>query len=104
MFLKNIPTCLQQASEYFFQNTSAAALAQYFPMISKYDLTPGLTAVQGQLITEDGEFVDDFIIEFFEGNDVGSRIINCRFIPSPGATSCISLAELVCDKLCPKIL
>lgn len=66
--------------------------------ISERNVRPGPTAVQAQLLNADGRFEDDYIMEFFEGDGLRRRIINCFFMPSPAATSCLAIAELVADK------
>jgi hypothetical protein len=64
-------------------------------MIAESDILPGPSAVQGQVVTNDGEFIDDFLIEVFEGSGIQKRIVNCRFIPSPGATSSLAIAQMI---------
>ncbi|XP_044255345.1 L-2-hydroxyglutarate dehydrogenase, mitochondrial-like [Tribolium madens] len=99
LFLKNFQTCLHQVTEAVSGDFRTAVLNKYLPMISKNDILPGPTAVQGQIVTKDGEFVDDFLFEIFEGEGVQKRIINCRFVPSPGATSSLAIANMVYDKI-----
>nr|CAH7731604.1 unnamed protein product [Callosobruchus chinensis] len=67
--------------------------------ISEENVTPGPTAVQAQYINEDGSFTEDFIIDFFQGEGIGKRIINCRFLPSPAATCSLAIAEYVCENI-----
>ncbi|XP_018573792.1 L-2-hydroxyglutarate dehydrogenase, mitochondrial-like [Anoplophora glabripennis] len=67
--------------------------------ISEKDIQEGPAAVLGQLVNNDGSFVDDFRIEFFEGKGIGSRVINCKFLPSPAATCSLAIAEYVGKKL-----
>ncbi|EFA02277.2 L-2-hydroxyglutarate dehydrogenase, mitochondrial-like Protein [Tribolium castaneum] len=99
LFLKNLQTCLHQVTEAVSCDFRTAVLNKYLPMISKNDILPGPTALQGQIVTKDGEFVDDFLFDIFEGKGIHKRIINCRFVPSPGATSSLAIANMVHDKI-----
>ena len=80
-----------------------STLNKYFPMLSKNDILPGPTAVQGQIVTNDGEFVDDFLIEIFGDEGIQKRIINCRFVPSPGATCSLAIAEMIYAEIAKKL-
>ncbi|KAJ8919524.1 hypothetical protein NQ315_002145, partial [Exocentrus adspersus] len=63
--------------------------------INVEDFQPGPQAVQAQLINSDGSFVDDFTFEFFQGDGITKRVINCKFLPSPAATCSLAIAEYV---------
>ncbi|RZC34891.1 L-2-hydroxyglutarate dehydrogenase, mitochondrial-like, partial [Asbolus verrucosus] len=99
--LKNFRSCLSQATQVIFEDVQTKMLRTYLPMISKSDVFPGPHALQGQVVTHDGEFVDDFLIEVFEDDkkSIKRRIINCRFLPSPGATSSLAIAHMVTDEI-----
>ncbi|VEN54840.1 unnamed protein product, partial [Callosobruchus maculatus] len=71
--------------------------------ISEENVVPGPTAVQAQYINEDGSFTDDFVFEFFQGEGIRTRIINCRFLPSPAATSSLAIAEYVCENVIERL-
>lgn len=102
MTLKNFPVSLQQARKLFCKEYLAYDLKSYFPMISSEDILPGPSCVQSQVIEENGDFVDNFLIEFFEGEGIRKRIVNCKFIPSPGATSCLAIGKMVTDEMAKK--
>lgn len=62
------------------------------------EVSSGPTAVQTQLLNKDGSFTEDFVLEIFEGTGVRRRTINCKFLPSPAATSALTIAEYVAEK------
>lgn len=99
LFLKNFQSCLHQITEKALSDVQTSALNKYFPMLAKHDIIEGHSAVQGQILSEDGEFVDDFLFEILEGEGVQKRIINCRFVPSPGATSSLAIARMIFNKI-----
>lgn len=95
MIVKNIPKCAVQLAKSFCVEVQHMQLKKLVGTLRLEDIKPGPVAVQNQLIDEDGHFVDDFVFEFFEGEGLSSRIINCRFLPSPAATSSMAIAKLV---------
>ena len=46
----------------------------------------------------DGNLVDDFVFDGGAG-DIGSRVLHGRNAPSPGATSSLSIAKMVAEKV-----
>ena len=46
----------------------------------------------------DGNLVDDFVFDGGTG-DIGSRVLHARNAPSPGATSSLSIAKMVAEKV-----
>ena len=46
----------------------------------------------------DGTLVDDFVFDGGTG-DIGSRVLHVRNAPSPGATSSLSIAKMVAEKV-----
>ncbi|KAJ3659743.1 hypothetical protein Zmor_011416 [Zophobas morio] len=103
LFIKNFQSCLNQVLEKILSDVRTSTLNKYFPMLSKNDILPGPTAVQGQIVTNDGEFVDDFLIEIFGDEGIQKRIINCRFVPSPGATCSLAIAEMIYAEIAKKL-
>jgi len=69
------------------------SLQQLIPAVTSSDLVPGGAGVRAQAITDDGRFVDDFVIEETEG------VVNVLNAPSPAATSSLSLAEFIVEKV-----
>jgi L-2-hydroxyglutarate oxidase len=68
-----------------------AAARKYVPELKVADVVPGPRGIRAQALDRDGGLVDDFRI--------GRRgsVIALRNAPSPGATSCLAIAEYVAD-------
>ena len=66
---------------------------RYVPEITSADVVRGSAGVRAQAVARDGSLVDDFRIEAQDG------IVTVRNAPSPAATSCLAIAELVADRL-----
>ena len=74
------------------------ACAAYVPELSVYDVLPGsLAGVRAQAIGRDGTLVDDFIV-----HDVDA-VQYVRNAPSPAATSALALAQLLADRVEPRL-
>lgn len=71
----------------FYKGAFVKALQELIPQVSGSDLVSAAAGVRAQAITDDGKFVDDFVIEQTAG------VINVLNAPSPAATSSLSLAE-----------
>lgn len=54
--------------------------------------------MRAQALNSDGSLVDDFVFDMGEG-EIGSRILHIRNSPSPAATSSLSIANMVVDKV-----
>ncbi|ENN81036.1 hypothetical protein YQE_02555, partial [Dendroctonus ponderosae] len=78
-------------------------LQKLMPNFSYQFAEKGPSAVQCQLVNLDGSFVDDFVFEMFRGTGVGQRVVNLKFTPSPAATSCMSIAELIAQEVKNKL-
>jgi L-2-hydroxyglutarate oxidase LhgO len=68
-----------------------AAARRYVPELTVADVVPGPRGIRAQALDRDGGLVDDFRI-----SRRGS-VIALRNAPSPGATSCLAIAEHVVD-------
>lgn len=68
-----------------------AAARKYVPELRIEDMLPGPSGVRAQALDVDGGLVDDFRI-----HRRGS-VVAVRNAPSPGATSCLAVAEHVAD-------
>ena len=66
------------------------------PWISEKDVEPSFAGVRAQLLDDDGNLNDDFVIEH-SGNVSG--LVHVHNAPSPAATSSLSIAEEVTEKL-----
>jgi (S)-2-hydroxyglutarate dehydrogenase len=69
------------------------AARAYVPEIGPADVRRGGAGVRAQAVDRDGTLVDDFRI------DVEDRIAVVRNAPSPAATSSLTIAEWVVDRL-----
>ena len=58
----------------------------------------GPSGVRAQALDRDGQLVDDFVFDKGTG-ELGSRILHVRNAPSPAATSSLSIANMVTDKV-----
>jgi 2-hydroxyglutarate dehydrogenase len=71
-----------------------AECRRYVPELRLGDVERSTHAgVRAQAIARDGKLVDDFVISETEG------AVHVRNAPSPAATSCLPLAELIADRL-----
>lgn len=70
-----------------------ARCRRYLPELREDDVERTLHAgVRAQAISRDGALVDDFVISESE------RAVHLRNAPSPAATACLSLAEVIADR------
>lgn len=58
----------------------------------------GPSGVRAQALDRDGQLVDDFVFDIGQG-EVGQRVLHVRNAPSPGATSSLSIAKMVAEKV-----
>jgi (S)-2-hydroxyglutarate dehydrogenase len=72
--------------------TVAAAARRFVPEIEADDLLPGPAGVRGQAIARDGTLVDDFLV------DETAAALHVRNAPSPAATACLALGELIAQR------
>ena len=68
-----------------------ASLQKYIPELVMEDLLPGPSGVRAQALSEDGNLVDDFIV------DRESRVLHVRNAPSPAATSSLVIGAMIAD-------
>jgi 2-hydroxyglutarate dehydrogenase len=71
----------------------AAEARRFVPELRASDLVAGHAGVRGQALARDGTLVDDFVVSATE------RAIHVRNAPSPAATSCLTLARLIADRV-----
>lgn len=65
--------------------------AAYVPKLNGAEATPITRGIRAQAMNEDGQLVDDFVIEHL------GRATFIRNAPSPGATSSMAIAEYIID-------
>jgi L-2-hydroxyglutarate oxidase LhgO len=67
------------------------SLRKYIPELEMDDLLPGPSGVRAQALSEDGNLVDDFVV------DRGKRVLHVRNAPSPAATSSLVIGAMIAD-------
>ncbi|MBI2825967.1 MAG: L-2-hydroxyglutarate oxidase [Planctomycetia bacterium] len=73
------------------------ALQRLVPEIRAEHLVPAPAGVRAQALARDGSLVDDFLIQEQE------RVINVGNAPSPAATACLNIGNLIVDRLAPRL-
>jgi L-2-hydroxyglutarate oxidase LhgO len=71
----------------------AAEARRYVPEISAADLVPAPAGVRAQALDPNGALVDDFRISRL------GPVTAVRNAPSPGATSCMAIAQHIADEV-----
>ncbi|XP_035780786.1 L-2-hydroxyglutarate dehydrogenase, mitochondrial-like [Anopheles albimanus] len=75
-------------------------LQKFIPDIHEYDVRRGPAGVRAQALDNAGNLVDDFVFDHGKGGSALSKnILHCRNAPSPGATSSLSIAKMIADKI-----
>lgn len=67
-------------------------LQRYIPELQAADLLPGPSGVRAQALANDGQLVDDFLIQH------GKNIVHVQNAPSPAATSSLVIAQMIVDE------
>ena len=70
-----------------------AACQRFIPELTHTDVLPGPSGVRAQSVARDGGLVDDFVF-----NVQGNQLMHVRNAPSPAATSCLAIGELIADE------
>jgi len=70
-----------------------AACQRFIPELAHTDVMPGPSGVRAQSVARDGGLVDDFVF-----NIQGSQLMHVRNAPSPAATSCLAIGQLIADE------
>jgi (S)-2-hydroxyglutarate dehydrogenase len=70
-----------------------AACQRFIPELTHRDVMPGPSGVRAQSVARDGGLVDDFIF-----NIQGTQLMHVRNAPSPAATSCLAIGQLIADE------
>jgi (S)-2-hydroxyglutarate dehydrogenase len=69
-----------------------ADMRRYLPELRASDVVRGPSGIRAQMMTRDGQLVDDFLVE--EG-PASLHVLNA---PSPSATSCLAIGRLVAER------
>jgi len=70
-----------------------AACQRFIPELTHTNVMPGPSGVRAQSVARDGGLVDDFIF-----NIQGTQLMHVRNAPSPAATSCLAIGQLIADE------
>jgi (S)-2-hydroxyglutarate dehydrogenase len=70
-----------------------AACQRFIPELTHSDVMPGPSGVRAQSVARDGGLVDDFVF-----NVQGTQLMHVRNAPSPAATSCLAIGQLIADE------
>jgi (S)-2-hydroxyglutarate dehydrogenase len=70
-----------------------AACQRFIPELARTDVLPGPSGVRAQSVGRDGGLVDDFVF-----NIQGNQLMHVRNAPSPAATSCLAISQLIADE------
>jgi L-2-hydroxyglutarate oxidase LhgO len=70
-----------------------AACQRFVPDLAHTDVLPGPAGVRAQSVARDGGLVDDFVF-----NIQGNQLMHVRNAPSPAATSCLAIGQLIADE------
>jgi (S)-2-hydroxyglutarate dehydrogenase len=84
---------LQEIFRSLSKTAFTKTLQRLIPAITSEDLIPTTSGVRAQVITPDGQMVDDFL--FHETN----RTIHVINAPSPGATASLNIGKSITEKL-----
>ncbi|XP_071962745.1 L-2-hydroxyglutarate dehydrogenase, mitochondrial-like [Antedon mediterranea] len=96
--LKHLTFGMKEMYRGFVISAQVKRLQQYIPDLKPEDVTRGPSGVRAMALGPDGSLVDDFVFDIGSG-DLGKRILHVRNAPSPAATSSLSIAKMVADKV-----
>ncbi|MGE5226639.1 MAG: L-2-hydroxyglutarate oxidase [Planctomycetaceae bacterium] len=77
---------------------TARAIGRYLPGVTADDLEPAPAGNRAQLLDADGTLVDDFLLQEAPG------AIHVRNAPSPAATACLAIGEVVAGRAVARFL
>lgn len=86
-FLKNWKIGFYEFSRSLSKRKFAKSLKQLVPEISTKKIIVGKSGIRAQIVTKNGELLDDFLI------DKNKNIVNVVNAPSPAATSAFAIAK-----------
>ncbi|CAL7934710.1 unnamed protein product [Xylocopa violacea] len=91
------PGCKEVIKSIFYP-LAVRDLQKFIPEVSFRDIKRGPAGVRAQALDNNGNLVDDFVFDGGKGK-IGGRVLHCRNAPSPAATSSMSIAKFIADKL-----
>jgi len=74
-------------------------LRKFVPDLAVSEVTRGPAGVRAQAMSREGDLVGDFIFHGGDEEEKGGRVLHCRNAPSPAATSSLSIAKVIVDKM-----
>ena len=76
----------------------ARAISRMLPGVSTEDLEPAPPGIRAQLLDRSGALVDDFVLQ------AGPGVIHVRNAPSPAATACLAIGEVIAGHAATRFL
>jgi L-2-hydroxyglutarate oxidase LhgO len=80
------------------RRATAREISRYVPSVEAADLEPAPAGIRAQLLGADGSLVDDFVMQD------SSRAIHVRNAPSPAATACLAIGEVIARRAIDRFL
>lgn len=96
--LKNLKFGIDEMYRSIAISAQVKQLQRFVPTLKLEDVQRGPSGVRAQALDRDGNLVDDFIFDSGVG-ELSSRILHVRNAPSPAATSSLSIAIMIADKV-----
>jgi (S)-2-hydroxyglutarate dehydrogenase len=93
MATKNWRSGMGEAYRDLSKSAFVAACRRMVPELTVADVVPGPSGVRAQSVAFDGALVDDFQVDVD-----GLRLMHVRNAPSPGATSSLAIAAMIVDR------
>jgi L-2-hydroxyglutarate oxidase len=93
LFARHWRQGLEEYKRAFSKALFLKALQKMIPSLTAEDIIPARAGVRAQALMANGQLVDDFKIEK-KGNSI--HVLNA---PSPAATSCLSIADTIVERL-----
>lgn len=97
MMAKFRRTAVSELHLAFSRRAFVAACARYVPELRTEDVVSGPAGVRAQALGRNGALVDDFVVDELDG------MLFVRNAPSPAATSALSIASLIADRIEPSL-
>lgn len=89
---------LTEITRTVFMSQQVKQLQRYVPSLTMNDVERYTSGIRAQALSEDGKLVDDFVFEVGGGGKgFQSRVFHVKNAPSPGATSSMAIARVVCE-------
>lgn len=88
-FLKHWGFGIEEYRKAFSKRLFLAQLQKLIPSLEQHDLSGQRSGVRAMALSEQGEMIDDFIIQFKDNS------IHVLSAPSPAATACLAIGEEV---------